>query len=81
MYVTKLLPKGILTGALLTNEINPTQLSVAVGFGKLVLGAVQVVPADKTVGFAGQVMLGGVKSRTFTVIWQVAVLPFASVAM
>src|SRR5712671_1914696 len=74
--MTAFVPSGKLAGALLVTVPTP-QLSAVVGVPRVTFVALQPeLAATITVG--GQVIVGGVWSRTTTSCWQVAVFPLAS---
>src|SRR5262245_34616080 len=79
VQVTRLVPSGKMAGALLVTLTAP-QLSEVSGVPRLRLVALQPELAA-TMTFAGQVIVGGVSSRTTTNCWQLAELPLLSVAV
>ena len=79
VQTTVVTPKGYTVGALFVIELT-VQLSVAIGFPRLILKATQLAFAD-TVIFAGAEIDGSVLSVTVTNCDAVAELPAASVAV
>src|SRR6185369_5565756 len=79
VQVTVFVPKGKLAGALLVT-LASAQLSLATGAARITLVALQAeLAATITVG--GQVMVGGLWSRTTTCCWQEAVFPLVSLTV
>src|SRR6185369_14750879 len=79
VQVTVFVPKGKLAGALLVT-LATAQLSLVTGAPRTTLVALQAeLAATITVG--GQVMVGGLWSRTTTCCWQVTVLPLVSLTV
>src|SRR6185369_13560385 len=79
VQVTVLVPKGKLAGALLVT-LASAQLSLVTGAARITLVALQAELAATT-RFGGQVMVGGLWSRTTTCCWQDAVFPLVSLTV
>src|SRR6185369_3381270 len=80
VQVTRLVPAGKMAGALFVTDATPEQLSVVTGVPSATLVALHPELADTTT-LGGQVMAGGVRSRTTTSCWQLAEFPPTSVAV
>jgi len=79
VQVTKFVPSGKTAGALLVTDAT-LQLSPVTALPKVTLTAVQPALTD-TVTSAGQVIVGGVVSRTITRCVHVALFPLPSVTV